>query len=87
MAVIKLAALFGHKKAKQMLEGHKEIFVSLEKGIKEGVSYVWFHASSLGEFEQGRPMIEKMRASHPEYTYDAPRLGSCWLREDFCQWF
>lgn len=67
MAVIKLAALFGHKKAKQMLEGHKEIFVSLEKGIKEGVNYVWFHASSLGEFEQGRPMIEKMRASHPEY--------------------
>ena len=67
MAVIKLAALFGHKKAKQMLEGHKEIFVSLEKGIKEGVDYVWFHASSLGEFEQGRPMIEKMRASHPEY--------------------
>lgn len=67
MAVIKLAALFGHKKAKLMLEGHKEIFTSLEKGIKEGVSYVWFHASSLGEFEQGRPMIEKMRASHPEY--------------------
>ncbi len=67
MAVIKLVALFGHKKAKQMLEGHKEIFVSLEKGIKEGVNYVWFHASSLGEFEQGRPMIEKMRASHPEY--------------------
>lgn len=67
MAVVKLAALFGHKKAKQLLEGHKEIFPSLEKGIKEGVDYIWFHASSLGEFEQGRPLIEKFRATHPEY--------------------
>ena len=66
-AVVKLAALFGHKKAKQLLEGHEEIFSSLEKGIKPGTDYIWFHASSLGEFEQGRPMIEKFRATHPEY--------------------
>ena len=66
-AAIKLAALFGHRKAKQMIEGHKEIFPSLKEKIQEGTSYVWFHASSLGEFEQGRPMIEKLRAEHPEY--------------------
>lgn len=64
---IKLVALFGHKKAKQMLEGHKETFRKLSERIKPGTSYVWFHASSLGEFEQGRPMIEKLRAEHPEY--------------------
>ena len=64
---IKLVALFGHKKAKQMLEGHKETFRKLAERIKPGTSYVWFHASSLGEFEQGRPMIEKLRAEHPEY--------------------
>ncbi len=67
MFAIKLAALFGHKKAKQMLEGHEAIFSSLKKGVKDGEKYVWFHASSLGEFEQGRPLIEKFRATHPEY--------------------
>lgn len=64
---VRLAALFGHKKAKQMLAGHKETFAKLKEGVKPGTSYVWFHASSLGEFEQGRPMIEKFRAEHPEY--------------------
>ena len=67
MLAVKLAALFGHKKAERLIEGHREIFSSLEKGIKEGNNYVWFHASSLGEFEQGRPLIEKFRATHPEY--------------------
>ena len=67
IAFVRLAALLGHKKAKQMLEGHKEIFDTLKKNIVPGTDYVWFHASSLGEFEQGRPMIEKLRAEHPEY--------------------
>ena len=66
-ALVRLAALFGHKKAKLMLEGHKEIFSVLKEKVKPGCDYVWFHASSLGEFEQGRPMIEKLRAEHPEY--------------------
>ncbi len=64
---VRLAALFGHKKAKSMLSGHREIFQALKEKLKPGADYVWFHASSLGEFEQGRPMIEKMRAEHPEY--------------------
>lgn len=67
IAIIKLVALFGHRKAKYMLEGHKEIFSTLKEKIKDGTDYIWFHASSLGEFEQGRPMIEKFRAEHPEY--------------------
>lgn len=64
---VRLAAFFGHKKAKKMLAGHREIFSVLNEKLKPGTDYVWFHASSLGEFEQGRPMIEKMRAEHPEY--------------------
>ena len=67
IALVRLAALFGHRKAKLMLEGHKEIFSTLKEKLKPGCEYVWFHASSLGEFEQGRPMIEKLRAEHPEY--------------------
>ena len=65
--IVKLAAFFGHKKAKNMVAGHRETFRVLKEKLKPGVDYVWFHASSLGEFEQGRPMIEKMRAEHPEY--------------------
>ena len=64
---VRLAAFFGHKKAKKMLAGHGEIFSTLKERLNPDVDYVWFHASSLGEFEQGRPMIEKMRAEHPEY--------------------
>ena len=50
-----------------MLDGHKKIFALLRERVVPGTRYVWFHASSLGEFEQGRPMIEKLRAEHPEY--------------------
>ena len=50
-----------------MVAGHREIFSTLKEKLDPGAEYVWFHASSLGEFEQGRPMIEKMRAEHPEY--------------------
>ena len=64
---VRLAALFGHKKARKMVTGHREIFSTLKEKLDPGAEYVWFHASSLGEFEQGRPMIEKMRAEHPEY--------------------
>jgi 3-deoxy-D-manno-octulosonic-acid transferase len=62
-----LVALLGHKKARKMLAGHRDIFPALNEKLKPGTEYVWFHASSLGEFEQGRPMIEKIRAEHPEY--------------------
>ena len=34
--------------------------------MKDGENWVWFHCSSLGEFEQGRPLIEAIKASHPE---------------------
>lgn len=50
-----------------MLEGHNDIFSTLKERVSAGADYVWFHASSLGEFEQGRPMIEKFRAEHPEF--------------------
>ena len=64
---VKLAAFFGHKKAVRMLAGHKEIYSKLNNGIREGVDYLWFHVSSLGEFEQARPLMEKIRADYPKY--------------------
>lgn len=67
IAGVKLAALFGHKKAKLMIEGHKNIFPLLKERLRPGEKYLWFHVSSLGEFEQGRPVMERLRESHPEY--------------------
>lgn len=64
---VKIAALFGHKKAARKLAGHKEIYAKLKSGIREGVDYVWFHVSSLGEFEQARPLMEKIKADYPKY--------------------
>lgn len=67
IALVKLAALFGYKKAKLMLNGHKETFAKLKSGMREGTEYLWFHVSSLGEFEQGRPLMEWIKANHPQY--------------------
>lgn len=40
---------------------------TLREKIDPKAKYIWFHAASLGEFEQGRPMMEKIKAKHPEY--------------------
>lgn len=63
---VKLAALFGNKPAK-MVKGHREVFDLLRDKIDRNARYIWFHAASLGEFEQGRPLIERIRKEHPEY--------------------
>ena len=63
---VKLAALFNSKPAK-MVKGHREVFDILRDKIDRNARYIWFHAASLGEFEQGRPLIERIRKEHPEY--------------------
>lgn len=62
---IKLASLFNNK-ARLLVRGHKQIFSILEEQTDRKSSYLWFHASSLGEFEQGRPLIERIHNRHPE---------------------
>jgi len=56
-----------HRKAKKMLEGQSRTFSVLKNTIDRDARYIWFHAASLGEFEQGRPLIEKIRRERPEY--------------------
>jgi 3-deoxy-D-manno-octulosonic-acid transferase len=63
---LKIVSLFHHK-AHQMTVGHAEVFRLLKEKILPGEKYLWFHAASLGEFEQGRPLMERIRRSHPEY--------------------
>ena len=62
---VKVAALFSSKPLK-MIKGHMQVFKVL-KQIDKNKKYIWFHAASLGEFEQGRPLIEYIRRNYPEY--------------------
>ena len=56
----KTASLFS-KKVKTMLKGQQDCFEVLRTKIDPNRHYLWFHAASLGEFEQGRPLMERMR--------------------------
>lgn len=56
-----------HKKARLMRLGQWKTNGILREKIDRNAKYIWFHASSLGEFEQGRPLIEKIKTEHPEY--------------------
>lgn len=56
-----------HKKARLMVKGHKEVFKKLNAEIDPNAKYIWLHAASLGEFEQGRPIIENIKEKHPSY--------------------
>lgn len=62
---VHIAAFFSGK-VKRMVRGQRETFRILERERQEGKDYVWFHAASLGEFEQGRPIMERMRKQCPE---------------------
>jgi len=63
---IRIAALF-NAKAKLWIEGRKSIFQKLAEATKEDQDIVWFHCASLGEFEQGKPIIECYKIKHPTH--------------------
>ncbi len=56
-----------NRKARLMVKGHINTFRILRRQVEKDARYVWFHAASLGEFEQGRPLMERFRREHPEY--------------------
>lgn len=49
------------------MKGHWVVYELLRQQLEKDARYIWFHAASLGEFEQGRPLIEKIRAKYPDY--------------------
>ena len=63
---IAIAAIFDHK-VRLLWRGQRAAFKTLKKKVDPNAKYVWVHAASLGEFEQGRPIIERIRLQHPEY--------------------
>lgn len=54
-------------KARLLARGQKEVWRRLADRLDPEARYVWIHAASLGEFEQGRPLIERIRRERPEY--------------------
>ena len=55
-----------NKKAKQFTEGRKNIFERMAQAISADDRVVWMHVASLGEFEQGRPILEEIRSKYPD---------------------
>ena len=66
MIGVVIASLF-NKKVKKMWAGERQAVKVLKEKVDPEARYIWFHAASLGEFEQGRPLIEHLRETHPEY--------------------
>ena len=56
-----------NEKVRKMWRGERAAFGVLKEKVDPQAKYVWFHAASLGEFEQGRPLMERLRKEHPEY--------------------
>ena len=65
-AGVAIASLF-NEKVRKMWKGERECFSILKQKVDPAAKYAWFHAASLGEFEQGRPIMERLRREHPEY--------------------
>lgn len=74
--VIKIAAFFGNEKAKLWVNGRTDIFNTIKNSISQNskskiqnpeIKTIWMHVASLGEFEQGRPIIEQLKKTTPQY--------------------
>lgn len=61
-----IGSLFS-KKVRNMWRGERQAIGIIKEKMDPNAQYVWFHAASLGEFEQGRPLMEQLKREHPEY--------------------
>ena len=64
--VLKITALFSPK-MKLFVQGRKTVFSTLAEKIQPADKVVWFHAASLGEYEQGLPVMEKIKENYPNH--------------------
>ena len=65
--ILRLAAVLGHKKARKLVKGQKNALIELEQWAStlSGCEVLWVHAASVGEFEQARPIIERLYGELP----------------------
>ncbi|MEC7770799.1 MAG: glycosyltransferase N-terminal domain-containing protein [Bacteroidota bacterium] len=64
--VLKVVALF-NAKIKLFVQGRKSTFPLLEEQLSQTDKTIWMHVASLGEFEQGLPILERLRSNYPEH--------------------
>lgn len=64
--LLKIVALF-NPKMKLFIDGRKNVFEQIKQKISSNDKTIWFHAASLGEFEQGIPVMEKIKIKFPNY--------------------
>ena len=70
MYIIQLGVAIGsifNDKLRKMWQGERDAVQTLRKKVEPDADYIWFHAASLGEFEQGRPLMEQIKKSYPQY--------------------
>ena len=60
---VRIAACLGNRKAQLWRDGR----ACFPEPVNEAGEWIWFHAASLGEFEQGRPVIEAIKEKYPQY--------------------
>lgn len=66
-ALIRVASFY-HPKAKSFVNGRKNFFTSFQKAFRGNTRpIIWMHCASLGEFEQGRPVLEALKEEFPQY--------------------
>jgi len=86
---IRIAAIF-NAKAKLWVTGRKAIFQKLAEATKEDQDIVWFHCASLGEFEQGKPIIEGYKTKQPSHkillTFFSPSGYEIRKKNDLADW-
>lgn len=58
-----------NRKAKLWIAGRKGLFVFLRNTIQPGKPLIWMHAASLGEYEQGRPVLERLQLEFPGHQF------------------
>ena len=63
-ALLRLIAPF-HPKAKLWVDGRRGLLETIEQTVEQGKEYIWFHYASLGEFEQGRAVMEQIKLRYP----------------------
>lgn len=72
MYIIQLGVAIGsifNDKLRKMWQGEQDAVQTLRKKVDPDADYIWFHAASLGEFEQGRPLMEQIKKSYPQYKF------------------
>ena len=65
--LVRIAAFLGHVKAKRLCEGQKQVWTQLQTRLQPDERRIWIHCASVGEFEQGRPLMEDIRAKFPQF--------------------